>query len=170
MKRVLYFGAIAAGVIALPMAAFASHGKVGLWEITTTMSMTGMPQMPDMSKLPPEAQAQMKKMGVQMNGNKITTQHCMTAAEVAIDKPPAMQHMKDCTMQNMSMSGGMMSVDMVCSTPEMNGKGHVSVTYSGATSYSGNMMFNGTAQGHPINMNNTFEGHWLAADCGGVTH
>jgi hypothetical protein len=94
----------------------------------------------------------------------------MTASEVAMDKPPTMGHMKDCTMQNMSAAGGSMNVDMVCSTPDMSGKGHVSVSYSSATSYSGNMTFNGTAQGHPINMNNTFSGHWLSADCGGVTH
>jgi hypothetical protein len=170
MKRVLYFGVIAAGLIALPISAFASHGKVGLWDVTTTMNMSGMPQMPDMSKLPPEAQAQMRKMGVQMNGNTITTQHCMTAAEVAQDKPPAMGRMKDCTMQNMTVGGGMMHADMVCSSPQMNGKGHISVAYSGATHYSGSMTFAGTAQGHPLNMTNTFEGHWLSADCGGVTH
>jgi hypothetical protein len=172
MKRVLYFGAIAAGVLALPMAAFASHGKVGLWQITTTMNMSGMPNMPDMSKLPPEAQAQMKKMGVQMNGNTITTQHCMTAQEVAADRPPAaMQHMKDCTMQNMSFGSGAMNADMVCSTGEMTGKGHISVSYSGGDSeYVGSMSFSGTAQGHPINMTNSFQGKWISADCGGVTH
>jgi hypothetical protein len=170
MKRVLHFGVIAAGVIALPFAASASHGKAGLWNITTTMDMSGTPGMPDMSKLPPEAQAQMKKMGVQMNGNSITTQHCMTAAEVAQDRPPQMGHMKDCTMQNMSFGGGAMKADMVCSTPDMTGKGHISVAYSGDSSYSGKMSFTGTAQGHPMNMTNTFEGHWLSADCGGVAH
>lgn len=175
MKRVLYFGAIAAGVIALPLAAFASHGKAGLWDVTVTMNMAGGGMaMPDLSKLPPDqramVEAQMKKSGVSMNGNSITSQHCMTAAEVAQDKPPAMQHMKDCTMQNMTTSGGMMSVDMVCSTADMNGKGHVSVSYSGDSNYTGSMVFNGTAQGHPINMNNTFSGHWVSANCGGVTH
>ena len=170
MKRVLYFGAIAVGVVALPMAAFASHGKAGLWEITTTMNMSGMPNMPDMSKLPPEAQAQMKKMGVQMNGNSITTQHCMTVAEVAMDKPPTMQRMKDCSMEHMTIGGGAMNADMVCSSGAMTGNGHVSVAYSGDSQYTGSMTFDGTAQGHPVNMKNTFQGHWISADCGGVTH
>src|ERR1700744_690509 len=101
MKRVLYIGAIAAGVLALPIAAFASHGKVGLWEVTTTMNMGGAGmQMPDLSKLPPDqramVEAQLKKSGVSMNGNTVTAQHCMTASEVATDKPMAMGHMKDC--------------------------------------------------------------------------
>jgi hypothetical protein len=73
-------------------------------------------------------------------------------------------------MQNMTGSGGMMNFDMVCSNQNMNGKGHVSVSYSGDTSYSGNMTFAGTAQGRPLNMNNTFSGRWMSADCGGVTH
>ncbi|HEY1838494.1 MAG TPA: DUF3617 domain-containing protein [Rhizomicrobium sp.] len=174
MNRVLYFGAIAAGALALPFAAFASHGKVGLWDVTTTMNMGGgAAQMPDLSKLPPEqramVEAQMKKSGLSMNGNTISTQHCMTAAEVAQDKPPTMGHMKDCTVQNMKFAGGTMTADSVCSSPEMSGKGHISVSYNGATSYSGSMTFKGTAQGHPIDMNNTFSGHWVSADCGGVT-
>lgn len=175
MKRVLYFGAIAAGVLALPIAAFASHGKVGLWEITTTMNMGGAGmQMPDLSKLPPDqramVEAQLKKSGVSMNGNSMTTQHCMTASEVAQDKPPAMGRMKDCTVQNMQFTGGSMTADTVCSSADMSGKGHIAVSYSGDSNYSGSMTFNGTAQGHPINMNNTFSGRWISADCGSVTH
>jgi hypothetical protein len=173
MKRVLYFGAIAAGVAALSTAAFASHGKVGLWDVTTTMNMGGM-QMPDLSKLPPDqramVEAQLKKSGVSMNGNTITTQHCMTAAEVAQDTPPAMEHMKNCTVEHMNMSGGGMTADMVCSTSELTGSGHISVSYSGDSQYSGSMNFSGTAQGHPINMTNSFQGKWVSADCGGVTH
>lgn len=175
MKRVLYFGAIAAGVLALPIAAFASHGKVGLWEITTTMNMGGGGmQMPDLSKLPPEQRAmveeQMKRSGVSMNGHTVTVQHCMTAEEVAQDKPPTFGHMKDCTVENMKFAGGAMSADTVCSSADMNGKGHLAVSYSGDSNYTGSMTFNGTAQGHAINMNNTFSGHWVSADCGSVAH
>jgi Protein of unknown function (DUF3617) len=169
-SRILYLGAglVAVGAVAYPMAALASHGKVGLWEITTTMNMGGV-QMPDMSKLPPEAQAQMKKMGVHMSGNTVTTQHCMTAAEVAQDKPPAMQHAKDCTLEHVSVSNGSMSADMVCHG-QMEGTGHIQVSYSGAAHYTGSMKMTGTAQGHPVSMSNTFEGHWVSPDCGGVTH
>jgi hypothetical protein len=63
-----------------------------------------------------------------------------------------------------------MTADTVCSSPDMSGNGHISVAYSGDSSYSGSMTFTGTAQGRPVNMNNTFSGHWLSADCGGVTH
>jgi Protein of unknown function (DUF3617) len=173
MKRVLYFGAIAAGVLALPIAAFASHGKVGLWEITTTMNMGGG-GMPDLSKLPPDqramVEAQLKRSGVSMTGNTVTAQHCMTAAEVAQDKPPAMGHMKDCNVQNMKFTGGSMTADTVCSSANMTGSGHIAVAYTGDSSYSGSMTFTGTAQGHPMSMNNTFSGRWVAADCGSVTH
>jgi hypothetical protein len=52
----------------------------------------------------------------------------------------------------------------------MTGAGHVEVVYSGDSSYTGKMTFAGSAQGHPMNMTNTFSGRWISADCGGVTH
>jgi tetratricopeptide (TPR) repeat protein len=133
-------------------AALASHGKVGLWDITVEMNM-------------PNA------MGVQPpNGNTMTSQHCMTAAEVSSDKPPAMTHNKDCSMQNVNVSGGTYAADMVCSGPDMQGNGHVSTAFDSDTHYSGQMTFTGTAHGHPVDMTNSFEGKWVSADCGDVGH
>ena len=78
-KRVLIAGAglAALGLVAVP--AIASHGKVGLWDVTVTVRMAGMPAMPDMSKLPPEAQAAMRAHGISMNGHTMSATHCMTA-------------------------------------------------------------------------------------------
>ena len=53
---------IAAAAVLLPVAAFAGHGKPGLWNISTTMQMANMPQMP------PEAMAMMKSRGMSMPG------------------------------------------------------------------------------------------------------
>lgn len=172
LSRILACGAAlaAAGAIAIPALA-ASHGKVGLWEITTTMNMAGM-QMPDLSKLPPDqramVEAQMKKNGVTMSGRTMTTKHCMTAQEVAAGKPD-MSHMKDCTVQNLSTTASGMSADLVCKG-DMNGRGHMQVSYSGDTSYSGSMTMKGSAHGQPIDMTNTFSGKWVSADCGSVNH
>ena len=154
-----------AGLVALSSAALADHGKPGLWNITTKMTMANMPQ------IPPEQLAKMQAMGIHMpGGNEMTTQHCMTAAEVKMDRPPLTGHAKDCTMQNLSVTGSSVKADMVCSSGDMQGNGHLSVSYDSDTHYAGQMTFVGTAHGHPANMTNSFEGTWLSADCGSVAH
>lgn len=152
------------GLVALaPLAAVASHGKAGLWEVTTHMDMPGMN-----AQIPPEALARMQAMGVHMpNAQTFTTQHCMTAAEVATDRPPPMRNAKDCSMANMTHDAHTFAADMVC-TGEMEGQGHVSVTYDSDEHYSGTYEFKGTTHGHAANVTNSFEGKWISADCGSV--
>lgn len=170
LRSKLLFGSAlaAAGLFALAGTAIASHGKVGLWEVSVTMNMGGV-AMPDMSKLPPEAQARMKAMGVHMGGNTVTAQHCMTAAEVASDQPQNMSqsHNKECKMINVKMSGQSFNADMSCSG-EVNATGHMNVTYDSPAHYSGKSTLVGTSNGHPVNMTQSFEGRWLKADCGGM--
>ena len=167
MKR--YLGALAAAVVAIPVAALAAHGKAGLWSIT--VSMSGMSNMPDMSKLPPEAQAQMKRMGMSMNGSggSITTQHCMTQQEVTMDTPPPTTHDKNCTISNLKVAGHAMSGDMTCHG-EFNGTGHMQFTYDSDTHYTGDVSITGMANGRSVTRDTKFEGNWVSADCGGVTH
>lgn len=147
----------------LPMAAMAAHGKAGLWEITSHMSMPGM-----MAQIPPDQLARMQAMGMRMpNGQGITTQHCVTAEEAAMDKPPPMRNAKDCAMSNVSHDAHTFSADMVCSG-DMEGRGHVSVNYDSDEHYSGSYSFTGSSHGHPANMTTSFEGKWISADCGSV--
>jgi hypothetical protein len=163
VSRIVALGVIA--VLALPVAALANHGKAGLWDVTVMMNM------PDMPKIPPDQLAKMKAMGISIpNGNAMTVQHCMTAAEVAADRPPQMQHNQDCAMQNVHASGGIFSADMVCNGADMKGNGHLEVSYDADTHYKGQMTFSGVSHGHPANMTNKFEGKWVSADCGNVGH
>lgn len=153
-----------AGAVALPLGALASHGKVGLWEITTHMNMGNM-----MANIPPEALARMREHGVTMpNGQTFTSQHCMTAEEVASEKPPTPRNNSECSMSNMTHTATSFTADMTCSSETMQGRGHVAVTFDSSEHYAGNYTFSGTAQGHPQNMSYTFEGKWISADCGGV--
>ena len=150
--------------LAVPLGALASHGKVGLWEITTRMNMANM-----MANIPPEALARMKEHGVTMpNMQTFTSQHCMTAAEVASDKPPTPRKNSECTMTNMSHTATSFTADTTCSTAAVQGRGHVAVTFDSDEHYSGTYTFTGTTEGHPQNMSYNFEGRWISADCGSV--
>src|SRR5438874_9499636 len=116
----IFRAGLVVGAAAVPLAALASHGKVGLWEITTHMNMPNM-----MANIPPEALARMKAAGVNMPNNQTyTSQHCMTAAEVAQEKPPPMRNSEDCAMNNMSHDAHNFTADMTCSTGRMQGNGH----------------------------------------------
>ena len=152
--------------VSVPIIAWASHGKVGLWEINVQTNMGAVPGMPDMSKLPPEAQARMKAMGIQMNGNGITMRHCMTPAEVNNDKPDLSRN-KDCKTTNVRMTGRTFSADLVC-TGRINGKGHIEVTYDSPEHYTALETMSGTAGGHPVNNSTKMTGRWLSANCGKV--
>lgn len=159
-------------IAAIPAVAIASHGKAGLWTVTSNMNMqmAGMAQMPQMS---PEQMERMRSMGVQMpqmgpHGMTTTTQHCMTAAEVNSDAPPP-SHNGECQPSNVHIQGTTMTADMICSG-EMTGTGHMTVTYDNPEHYSGRMDFSGTAHGQHTSMTDNFEGKWMSADCGRVAH
>ncbi len=164
-NRVLSFAAASATLALVAAPALAGHGKVGLWNVTITTNMAGMP---DMSKLPPEAQAMMKARGMTMNGNSMSVQHCMTQEEVNADHP-SMRNEKECKVSNMKTSGNSFSADMVCNG-QMQGTGHVEFVFDSPEHYTGKTSMNGTAGGHPVNSSTTMEGRWVSADCKGVTH
>lgn len=146
--------------------ALAGHGKVGLWEVTTTTSGQAMT-----AQLPPAVLARMRAHGMNMQGNSFTAQHCMTEDEVKMDKPPPMpkHHGQECKVQNLRTAGKTISADMVCSG-NANGTGHFSSTYDSPERYSGRMSFNMTVNGHTMAVNNSFEGRWISASCGAVKH
>ena len=163
LRRSISWIACVATGIALPIAALASHGKAGLWEVTTRMDIPGMN-----AQIPTEALARMRAMGVQMpNGQTFTSRRCMTVAEVAAEGPPPMRNAQDCKMSNTTHDTHTFAADMIC-TGEMQGQGHFAVTYDSGEHYVGTYTFNGSSHGHPANVTNSFEGKWISADCGTV--
>jgi len=112
----------------------------------------------------------MKAMGMSMNGNSITTQHCMTAEEVATDTPHLDASANEgCTMSNVAHQGHSMSADMSCHG-DFKGSGHMQFTYDSDTHYSGELIMTGSVNGQPMNRNQKFDGHWVSRDCNGVAH
>ena len=161
----IVFGAAIVAAVAVPAIAM-GHGKVGLWSITVTTDMAGMP---DMSKLPPEAQAAMRAHGVRMGGHSMTVSHCMTEDEVSASHPQ-MHNEEECKLANVKTGANMFSADMTCATGEMNTTGHMEFAWDSAEHYTGKQTMTGTSGGHPINQRTSFEGRWVSADCKGATH
>jgi hypothetical protein len=165
MHRKLVSGLITAAAVLAPGAAWAAHGKVGLWTITSTMQMANAP------KIPPEVVAMMKKRGIAMPmaGQPFTSQMCMTAEEVNADKPPRMTSREiNCKTTVLSQSASSMKSDVVCHGENMEGVGHSEISWSGNEHYAGSYHFKGTTQGQSNEINTTYKGDWIKADCGSV--
>jgi len=138
-------GIAAAALIATTGSAFADHGKAGLWKITTNTQMTG----------PKSAQ------------QTLSSEHCMTAAEVKNDKIASQN--SACKMTNEKSGGGTFSADMICSG-QVVGKGSLTVTYDSPTHYTGQLTMVSDVAGGATHVTNKFDGKWVSADCGKVTH
>lgn len=160
-ERKLLIGLSIAALLLSSGMAFAGHGKAGLWNVSTTMNMA--------MQMPPEAMAQMKKMGMKMpSARTFASQICMTQAEVDSDKlPPMGKNKSGCTSHLVSQTGSSMTAQTVCNG-EMKGSGQMQISYSGAEHYTGSYNFKGNMSGQPIDTNSSFKGDWVKADCGAV--
>src|SRR3982750_3893179 len=165
MHRKFASGVIVAAVVLLPAAAWAAHGKPGLWTISSTMQMANMPQMP------PEAMAMMKARGMQipgMGGSPIVSQICMTPEQVSGDIPPAMHRDgENCTGKLLSQTATSMKSEVTCHG-RMEGVGHSEMTWRGNEHYEGTYRFKGSMEGRPQEMTSHYTGDFVKADCGSV--
>ncbi len=116
-------------MLLLPLVAAADGMKPGLWEITTTMQMPGMPFQP-----PPQ-----------------TIQHCYTPAEASAAPVPAGD--PKCRVENVSRNGNTTSWTVSCSG-DGAGSGKGEITFSGDSAYSGKMTM--TTEG--MTMTSSYQG------------
>lgn len=106
MKRMSVFAVVLS--VLLPALVFSAEGiRPGMWEITSTMDMPGMPM-----KMPPT-----------------TIRHCYTADEVK-DQKKVISRDKDCTVTDFKSSGNKVTWKMKCT-------GKHPGTFSGETVFSG---------------------------------
>jgi hypothetical protein len=110
--------ALFCAVLLLPASiqAAGSPMQEGLWEISSTMSMPGMPY-----KIPP---------------TKVT--HCYTKEELKDSQKTIPKQDGDCKMTDVKYSGSRMTWKMVC-TGKSTGKGEGEIVYKGSTAYEGSM-------------------------------
>jgi hypothetical protein len=171
MRRALF--TIVCCSLLLTVIASAQGRKPGLWEMTSTMNMQGMPQAP---QPPAEVNGHpVPQMGGGAPfGGPHTSQVCVTQAQ--LDKYHAIvglngpqQH--DCQITNIVPTANGMTGEMVC-TGRMTGKGTVQSSWSDSEHASGTIHFTGTVQmgpnTKPIEWTNKITSVFKSADCGSV--
>lgn len=162
MSRFRVCALLGAALILVPAAAFAAHGKVGLWTVTSTMEMKDMPPMP------PQAVEMMKQRGMPIPGQPFTTQMCMTQEQVNADKPPSFNDRgESCDTKVLSSSPSAMHTQVTCHG-RVDGVGDMQISWRGTDHYEGTYSFQGTAGGRPQNMTTHYSGDFVKADCGSV--
>jgi hypothetical protein len=148
----------------LPMLVTAAQGqakgKPGLWEVTSQMTIAGMPQMPQMPQ------------GVQSPFAPHTSQVCVTQAMVDKYGGPMSQPPRgDCQTTNIVMKPDGMTAEISC-TGQMIAKGTVTSTFTDGNSYNTTVHIVGTMQmgqnSRPVDMTMQANGVYKGPDCGSV--
>ncbi len=170
---VVVFAALAlwAGETIVPL-----NVKLGLWEITSTHSMTGMPAMPTipadaLANMPPEQRARVEAMmNNGMGGQKPEVRKdCVTREK--LDKQRAFdQNKRECTHTIVQSTGSKLEMKIHCEAKDQQiaSDGTFLIEALGSDSVKGSMPLVSNAPGQTLPLDYSFTSKYLGADCGDV--
>lgn len=149
--------------------------KTGLWEITETHNMTGMPPMPAipseaLAKMTPEQRAQMEARMKESygGGQKLTTRKsCVTKEKLEKDSVFG-DDRNECTRTVLSSSAAMTEVKMQCKEKEMTSEGTFKFQALTPESVKGTVRMVMTGNGRAMHMDFDFVSKYLGPACGDV--
>ena len=145
--------------------------KEGLWEMTVTHSMSGMPATPNippdvLAKMPPEQRARVEAA---MKGGPSTDvrKECITKEK--LEKHSAFSNNRgDCTRTVVNSTGSKLEVKIHCEEKQTSTDGTLVLETVGSDRVKGTMQAATNANGHTMNMNFTFSSKYLGPACGDV--
>jgi hypothetical protein len=140
-----------------------TKGKAGLWEVTTTRTMAGMPAPPPGAQIPPDVAAR-------MGGGPMTSQVCVTQAMVDKYSGPPPQSRGNCQVTNMTTKPDGYSAEVTC-TGRMAMKGTVDTTIIDSDHVKTKMHMTsagGGPQGQGMDMTMESNAVYKGPDCGSV--
>jgi len=177
MRTKLFFALI---VFALPALWAADkitplNVKEGLWEVTMTHSMTGMPAMPAippdaLAKMPPEQRARveaaMKQSG--MGGPKTDVRKdCITKDK--LEKQTAFNDNRgECTRTVVNSTGSKLEIKLHCEDKQTSTDGTLLLEALSSDNVKGSMHSVTNSNGRTMNMDFTFSASYLGPACGDV--
>jgi len=152
--------------------------KEGLWEMTVTHSMTGMPAIPPdtLAKMPPEQRARveaaMKQSGM---GGPTADVHKECVTREKLDKQLAFDENrkdkdrdqdKDCARTIVSATGSKLEIKFHCEQSSTDGT--LLLEAASSDSVKGSMHSVTNSRGRNMNMDFTFSSRYLGPVCGDV--
>src|SRR5262249_37152476 len=142
--------------------------KTGLWETTTTMTMTGMPglgPMPDYSKLPAAERAKREAEWKAAHTPEPETQKiCIT--QETVDKDRLQSEDRDCTRTLVQKTRKVLRMRLICATEGSKGEGEFHYEALDRERIKGGFTMNSRAtEGKkPIGVSFDMTGRWLSDD------
>jgi len=149
--------------------------KEGLWEVTVTHSMTGMPAMPAippdaLANMPPEQRARMeaamKRSGMGGPATDVRKE-CITKEK--LEKHSAFSdNRKDCTRTVVNSTSRKLEIKLRCEEKQTSIDSTLVLEAVSSDNVKGTMQSVTNANGRTMNMNFTFSSKYLGPDCGDV--
>jgi TolA-binding protein len=158
---------VAATILFLaPVPAFAANAleiKTGLWEITTTMQSSGMPQIPPelLKQLAPEQRQQMEAQLRAMNGTPETRRQCVTKDDI----DTAFDDLDESCKRKVVTDSARLHVSTFTCTGEASGSGTMRLEAPSSDRVTGFTEMRMASGGSNMEMKIDFSGKWLKADC-----
>jgi hypothetical protein len=145
--------------------------KEGLWEMTVTHSMTGMPAVPNLppdalAKLPPEQRARVEAL---MKGGASTDVHKECITKEKLEKHSAFSNNRgDCTRTVVNSTSHKLELKLHCEEKQATTDGTLVVEALGSDGVKGTMHSVTNTDGHAMTMDFTFSSKYLGPACGDV--
>ena len=140
--------------------------RMGLWEVTSTTDMGGVPGV-DTSKMTPQQQAQVAAMMKSVVAKPTVLKSCMTREKFVTDRTPVDQPGTTCQQTIQTNTAKVLENTMIC-TGERPSKSVVRTEAPSPTAFTGTVTSTSTARGREMSVTIKMTGKWLGADCGDV--
>lgn len=161
---------LVAACLAMPAVASADklNVKPGLWEITSTSQISGLPPIPKdvLDKMTPEKRAQMEASfrAEAAKGPQVETdRECITKEE--LERPFESADAKQCTQTIVTTTRTSQEVRLTCSG-EHKGSGLLRVSTPTPETMTGTMDLKLGEGKDAMTINAKLKGHWLGPQCG----
>ena len=145
--------------------------KTGLWESTTTTTMSGQLPLSDelLSKLTPEQRARFEarlKANSPDKTHTFTNRNCLTKEK--LERGLFGPNEKECTETVLNSSSSKLEVKLACQSEGMKSEGTMLIEALGSESAKGSGNMTVTGGGHTMNSKTSFSAKWLGPSCGNV--
>ncbi len=140
--------------------------RMGLWEVTSTTKMSGMPGV-DTSKMPPEQRAKIAAMMSALAAKPTVAKSCMTREKFVTDSSAAERPGTSCQQTIQTNTPSLLENTMTC-TGERPSKAVSRTEAQSPTAFTATVTSTSTAKGREMGVTIDMTGKWLSADCGDV--